>query len=132
MNYLLDTHTFLWAAFDPSHLSRSANLAITDYENTIAVSVVSFWEISLKFALGKLELKGVSPDDLPDTASRMGFDLLELHAEDAASFHALPRGNHKDPFDRMLVYQAIRQHKTLISSDADLTQYIPNGLKVLW
>ncbi len=132
MNFLLDTHTFIWSAFDPTQLSRSAFQAISDSDNNIAVSVVSFWEISLKFALGKLELKGVAPDDLPDTASRMGFDLLNLHAEDAASFHELPRGTHKDPFDRMLVYQAIRQHKTLISADSNLAHYKLNGLKLLW
>jgi len=132
MNCLLDTHTFLWAAFEPKRLSRTAHQAIVDPQNDVSVSVVSFWEISLKFALGKLELKGVSPDELPDTASRMGFDLLELHAEDAASFHRLPRGNHKDPFDRMLAYQAIRRHQTLVSTDPDLAQYVPNGLNLLW
>jgi len=132
MNCLLDTHAFLWAAFEPKRLSRTAHQAVTDPDNSIMVSVVSFWEISLKFALGKIDFKGVSPDDLPDTALRMGFNLLELHAEDAASFHGLPRGSHKDPFDRMLVYQAIRQHKTLVSADPDLAQYRPNGLKLLW
>jgi len=132
MNCLLDTHVFLWAAFEPKRLSRSAAQAITDSDNAIFVSVVSFWEISLKFSLGKIEFKGVSPDELPDTALRMGFNLLELQAEDAASFHGLPRGAHKDPFDRMLAYQAIRQHKTLVSADSELRCYIPNGLKVLW
>jgi len=132
MNCLLDTHVFLWAAFEPKRLSRSAHQAITDSDNTIFVSGVSFWEISLKFSLGKIEFKGVSPDELPDTALRMGLNILELHAEDAASFHSLPRGEHKDPFDRMLAYQAIRQHKTLVSADSELACYIPNGLKLLW
>lgn len=132
MNCLLDTHTFLWAAFEPGRLSQKARESMEDTDNTVFVSVVSFWEVSLKFALGKIELKGVSPDDLPETAARMGFDVLDLAAEDAASFHLIPRGKHKDPFDRMLVHQAIRRQKTLVTADPDLSQYQPLGLKLLW
>jgi PIN domain nuclease of toxin-antitoxin system len=127
MNYLLDTHTFLWAAFSPRKLSRRAREAIVDPDNEILVSVVTFWEISLKFGLGKIELEGIAPEDLPDVARRMGCEVLEL-----ASFHKLPRAGHKDPFDRMLVYQAIRRHKRLISRDAALAVYAPQGLELLW
>lgn len=132
MNYLLDTHAFLWAAFAPKKLSRAVHAALVDPGNTIFVSSVTFWEIALKFALGKIELKGVSPEDLPDTAQSMGFDLVPLEAEEAAAFHRLPRQAHKDPFDRMLVYQAIRRHNILISSDPDLAQYAPQGLRLFW
>ena len=89
-------------------------------------------EISLKFGLGKIELEGTAPEDLPDVARRMGCDVLALDAEDAASFHKLPRTAHRDPFDRMLVYQAIRRHKRLISHDAALGIYAPQGLELLW
>ena len=132
MNYLLDTHAFLWAAFSPRKLSRRAREAIVDPDNEILVSVVTFWEISLKFGLGKIELEGIAPEDLPDVARRMGCEVLDLDAEDAASFHKLPRAGHKDPFARMLVYQAIRRHKRLISRDAALAVYAPQGLELLW
>jgi PIN domain nuclease of toxin-antitoxin system len=132
MNCLLDTHAFLWAAFIPRKLSVRAHKALIDPENEVFVSVVSFWEISLKFSLGKIEMAGVAPEDLPDVARRMGCELLELDSEDAASFHKLSRAAHKDPFDRMLVYQAIRRHKRLISCDAALAVYAPQGLELLW
>ena len=132
MNCLLDTHAFLWAAFAPRKLSRKAREAILDPENEMFVSVVSFWEISLKYAMGKIELSGVAPEDLPDAARRMGIEVLGLDSEDAASFHKLPRAAHKDPFDRMLVYQAIRSHKRLISCDAALAVYAPQGLELFW
>ena len=66
MNCLLDTHTFLWAAMDPEKLSRRARVTILDAANDIHVSVVTFWEVSLKFALGKIALQGTTPEDLPD------------------------------------------------------------------
>ena len=103
MNGLLDTHTFLWAAMRPEQLSRHARVAILDAANDIYVSVVTCWEVSLTFALGKIELQGTTPDELPDTALQMEFTLLALAPQDAATFHQLPRFQHKDPFDRMPV-----------------------------
>ena len=132
MNCLLDTHTFLWAAMNPAKLSRHARATILDAANDIRVSVVTFWEVSLKFALGKIELQGTTPEELPDAAVQMGFTLLTLAPQDAATFYQLPRFQHKDPFDRMLVWQSICQHLTLLSKDSDLRQYQPHGLHVLW
>ena len=132
MNCLLDTHTFLWAAMYPEKLSHRARATILDAANDIHVSVVTFWEVSLKFALGKIELQGTTPEELPDAAVQMGFTLLTLAPQDAATFDQLPRFQHKDPFDRMLVWQSICQNLTLLSKDSDLRQYQPHGLHVLW
>lgn len=132
MNYLLDTHSFLWSAFSSGKLSRKARAAIVDPENDVFVSAVSFWEISLKYALGKIELKGVTPAELPEVADRMGYGMLPMYSNEAASFHRLPLAGHKDPFDRMLVWQAINQHKTLISKDMGISEYMQCGLNVLW
>ena len=132
MNCLLDTHTFLWAAMDPEKLSHCVRAIILDAANDIQVSVVTFWEVSLKFALGKIALQGTTPQALPDVAIQMGFTLLALAPQDAATFHQLPRFQHKDPFDRLLVWQSICQHLTLLSKDPDLRQYQPHGLHVLW
>ena len=132
MNCLLDTHTFLWAAMRPEQLSHHARVTILDTANDIHVSVVTFWEVSLKFALGKIELQGTTPEELPDAAIQMGFTLLTLAPQDAATFYQLPRFQHKDPFDRLLVWQCICQNLTLLSKDPDLRQYQPHGLRVLW
>lgn len=132
MNCLLDTHTFLWAAMSPERLSRHARATIRDATNDIHVSAVTFWEVSLKSALGKIALQGTTPEELPDAARHMGFTLLPLAPQDAGTFHQLPRGQHRDPFDRMLVWQSICQHLTLLSKDPDLRQYQSHGLRVLW
>ena len=68
MKVLLDTHSFLWSAFSPEKLSQKARDAIERGENDVFVSVITFWEISLKFALGKINLSGITPEQLPDTA----------------------------------------------------------------
>ena len=132
MNVLLDTHSFLWSAFEPGRLSPTARKTITDPENAVYVSAISFWEISLKMALGKLMLDKITPEQLPDTAAQMGHELLPLAPDEAASFHRLPCRGHKDPFDRMLVWQAIRRQMTLISADSALADYTAEGLRLLW
>lgn len=88
MSHLLDTHAFLWAAFAPAQLSRRALAVIEDRQNLIVVSVVTFWEIALKHALGKLELEGVAPDDLPEVATRMDLGIQALAADPVPPVHA--------------------------------------------
>lgn len=130
--YVLDTHALIWAAISPNRLSSKARRLISDPSNAVAVSAISFWEISLKHALGKLALTGCTPEDLPPAAQQMGFDLLPLDAETSASFHRLPRLGHKDPFDRMLIWQCIRQDAVLVSKDSALKEYASLGLKSVW
>ena len=132
MIYLLDTHTFLWAAIQPAHLSAKAGAIISDRSQEVQVSVVSFWEIAIKHALGKLELHGVQPEQMPEVAEDLGLTICALEAADAASSHLLFKTAHKDPFDRMLVWQCIRQRMTLLSADHDLKQYETSGLRLLW
>ena len=95
MRLLLDTHTFLWSLFDDKKLADTVHTLIADRENEICVSVIKFWEISLKYALGKLELKGVLPDELPEYAQQTGFEILPLAVEDVATFYKLPTTKHK-------------------------------------
>lgn len=132
MTYLLDTHCFLWSAFSPRKLTKTALDAMTDVKSDVAVSAVTFWEISLKYALGKIELANVLPEELPDAARQMGYNLLPLGAGEASSYHQLPRGEHRDPFDRMLAWQAINRHMVFISRDPAFREYQAHGLKVLW
>jgi len=132
MNFLLDTHSFLWTLFFPEKLSRSAAQKILSSDNDVAVSVVAFWEISLKYVLGKLELSGVQPDELPGFAEQMGLSILPISPSEAASFHKLPRLLHRDPFDRFIIWQAIQRKMTLISKDREFKEYQKLGLKTHW
>ena len=132
MIYLLDTHTFLWAAFSPENLSPAASKEIRLAENQIYLSTISLWEISLKYALGKMTLENCKPDDMPDIALQMHIQLIQPTDKETASFYRLPRTAHKDPFDRMIIWQAIQQQIALISKDTHFADYEKFGLSVLW
>jgi PIN domain nuclease of toxin-antitoxin system len=132
MNLLLDTHVFLWLLFTPDKLSEAVISEIKSPNNDVAVSVVTFWEISLKYALGKLELTGVMPEELPDFAVQMSLEILPITAAEASSFHKLPKLTHKDPFDRIIIWQAIQRKMTLVSKDRDFKTYHKFGLRTFW
>jgi PIN domain nuclease of toxin-antitoxin system len=131
MKYLIDTHIFLWSLFSPEKISVHVAQIIKECGNRIFVSTITFGEIALKFSLNKLELEGITPDALPEIANKMSFEILNLSAEDAASFYRLPRITHRDPFDRMLIWQAIREKLVLISKDSKNTAYEDYGLRIL-
>jgi PIN domain nuclease of toxin-antitoxin system len=132
MKLLLDTHAFLWAVMAPEKLGRKARTAMESPGNEIFVSAITFWELSLKYSLGKLQLEGIAPDELPSAAEDAGFSLCTIEPQIAASFHQIPRIGHKDPFDRMLIWQAIQSDFTLLSKDSAMKHYTELGLKVLW
>jgi len=132
MNYILDTHTFLWSLFNPDKLSKSSKQTIISQENNIAVSVITLWEISLKYSIGKLDLSGVTPDELPHFAYETGFEITQINPDEVATFYKLPRLGHKDPFDRLLIWQAIQQKRVLISKDNSFDEYKEYGLQMHW
>ena len=132
MNYLIDTHTLIWAITDTSKLSKKAKEILESEENLIYVSSVCFREISLKFSIGKLELDGIVPSDFPALAENLGFDFLTLSPAEASSYHKLTSAHHKDPFDRMLIWQAIKQNLTIVTKDSKFENYRDQGLKVAW
>ena len=131
MTYLLDTHYLLWSIADSKKISLKIKALIADRSNKIMVSVISFWEISLKSSIRKLQITGFTPEELPEICSRIGFDILELSADDSCSYHRLAALHHKDPFDRMLIWQAIKNDFILLSSDNDIKKYKNSGLKLL-
>ena len=132
MNYLLDTHTFLWAIFASQKLSEEAKEIILNPGNSIYVSLITFWEISLKYSLGKLELENISPEELPAVSRQAGFEILPLSEKEVSSFHRLPRSSHKDPFDRLIIWQAIHNDFTLITKDRRISPYLESGLRLTW
>ena len=132
MSYLLDTHTFIWAITEPQKLSSIAKKVLTNTDNEVLVSAVSFWEISLKYSIGKLMLEGYGPEDFPQAALATGFKIIPLMAETTSSYHQLKAAYHRDPFDKMLIWQAIQLNLTLISCDENVHKYESEGLKVIW
>lgn len=133
MAWILDTHTLLWALFEPSKLGRKTRSILMAPENEVLVSPVSYWEISLKFGLGKLLLPNVDPSEIPDAAHQLGLTEVALDFEVFSTFHRLPYApNHRDPFDRLLVWQAISGKHTLLSKDRALPFFKDYGLKSDW
>ena len=132
MNFLIDTHTFLWYLMKPENLSASARKLISDSTNEIHISYVSFWELSLKYSLGKLELYDIKPEDFPKLSVRFDLKRIAISENDVTTFHQLLPALHKDPFDRMIAWQAITRNLTLLSKDHRLKVYEAVGLRIAW
>ena len=106
---------------------------IADEENEIFVSPISFWEIAIKNQTKKLNLEGINVLHLPHIADEYNFSILNTEPYDYISIGQIPqKENHHDPFDRMLIQQAIRNDLVLISKDEKFPQYEENGLQLLW
>ena len=132
MKYLLDTHTLLWVLFDDEKLSEKAKHAIRNSENVIYVSLITYWEIAIKYGIGKLELENITPEEIPHKAKEISIDTLEISESDVSTYFKLPKIKHKDPFDRLIIWQAINKNITLITKDIKIKEYKTFGLNVLW
>ena len=125
---LLDTHAMLWFLWDDSRLSRPAKALIEDANNRKLVSIASCWEIAIKVGLGKLDLGEPSRSFLPREIARNNFELLPINLDHATMVEGLV-AHHRDPFDRLLIAQAMVEGLSLVSADAILDQY---GVSRLW
>lgn len=112
MNYLLDTHVLIWFITDSEELPTNLKSEISNSSNNCFVSLASHWEMSIKHSLGRLEL-GTSIDRIFEIIDESG--KLEFH--------------HRDPFDRLLVGQAINENFTLISKDPEMKEY---PVSIIW
>ena len=128
MRLLLDTHTFLWWMDDNASLSTTARRVIADEANDIVVSAASAWEIATKFRLGKLPEAEAVASDVAGCIADEGFEGLAISVADAERAGRLP-GIHRDPFDRMLIAQALRHDLEIVSVDAEFDRY---GVNRLW
>ena len=122
MNLLLDTHALLWFLAGDPRLSTTARAAIEDLGNTRWFSVASAWEIAIKASLGKLTLTGPFHELIPVQLRSNSIQLLPIAPEHLNGLLTLPF-HHRDPFDRMLVSQAVVENATLVSADATLDRY---------
>lgn len=131
MKCLLDSHTFLWFSDDAPELSAHAKSLILDASVSVAVSMASFWEISIKNSLGKLRLD-VGFEALLDVVQKNGFDILHVNFDHAAFVNKLPF-HHRDPFDRMIIAQALAENMDIIDVDKDFDNYlIGKPIKRIW
>lgn len=130
MNLLLDTHTFVWWRDSPEKLSKSAFDAISDLENEVYFSTVSAWEIQIKLALKKIELKWTLEKSIDVEQAANGFQILLPSLRHVYNIENLPSfTDHKDPFDRMLISQAMVEDMTIVTADNRFSDY---DVKVLW
>lgn len=121
--YLLDTAPFLWMLFDePEHIPPTAIQLLTNPTNTLMLSAASTWEIAIKYSLGKLKLKKPPERWLIDLLPKMQVTPLPIHPRHTLGVAKLP-WHHRDPFDRLLVAQALQDRLSIISPDTLLDRY---------
>ncbi len=122
MRLLLDTCTFLWIVAGSPELSRRARQLFTEPANDIFLSVVSSWEISVKYALGNLRLPAPPMEFISNAREAHGIAAFPLTEEEVLYLPKIPK-LHRDPFDRMLVCQAVINGMALLTPDAAISQY---------
>ena len=122
MRILLDTCTFLWVITDAPDLSNRAGEHFSDPGNEVFLSAVSTWEIAVKYALGRLPLPRSPERYIPEQREKHRIHSLPLEEEAALYVNRLPE-HHRDPFDRMLVCQAIVHGMAILTPDQGITQY---------
>ena len=128
MRLLLDTHTLLWWLSENSSLPASARRLIANKNNDVLVSAASAWEIATKVRLGKLPIAVDLAHDFTAYLERDRFETLAVSAEHGIRAGLLP-GPHKDPFDRMLIAQALADNLAIVSNDVVFDGY---GVKRVW
>jgi len=124
MRLLLDTHVLLWWMDDSADLQPKARNAIADSENLVYLSAVTVWEIVVKRALGKLDI----PDNWKDILDNESFRRLPVTCEHALGLEKLP-DLHRDPFDRLLLAQAITDDLVLVTHDETMLRYTVRTLR---
>jgi PIN domain nuclease of toxin-antitoxin system len=122
MRYLLDTHTLLWCFNDSRSLSPRARKLIEDGSNELLVSAACGWEIATKVRLGKLPTGEDLVSELDRYLAQLGCDTLPISLDHAIRAGQLP-GEHRDPFDRMLIAQAQMENLKIISNDRIFDTY---------
>ena len=127
MKLLLDTHIFLWWDSEPTKLSNNVLTALTDPRNSLFLSVVSVWEMQIKKDIGKLSIRIALADMLIEQETKNQIKVLPIEAKHIFGLETMPQ-HHKDPFDRLIIAQAIVEDLTMISNDGIFSSY---GIKLL-
>lgn len=122
MKLLLDTQCWLWWFTEPERLNEDIVTQIADEANELWFSVASIWEIGIKASIGKLPLPEPLDSYISSRMAELGVQLLDIKANHAVKVSSLPL-HHRDPFDRMLIAQAIIENMTLVTADSMFKQY---------
>ena len=122
MTLLLDTHTLLWFVEHAPQLSHRAKAAIEDSDNTVVYSIASVWEMAIKLGLGKLAMSRPLYPGFADLLKAHGIQELGIAYRHASEVSALP-SHHRDPFDRLLVAQAMVENLPIVSADRAFDPY---------
>jgi PIN domain nuclease of toxin-antitoxin system len=122
MSYLLDTSTFLWWIDEYGRLPSNVLNTLVDPENRLYLSIASVWEMQIKSQIGKLKLPGTLPDIIERQINENNLLMLRIELAHVFALARLPDA-HKDPFDRIIIAQAIIEDLTLISSDSRFASY---------
>jgi PIN domain nuclease of toxin-antitoxin system len=128
MKVLLDTQAFIWWDVEPARLGPQATAVCFDPSNQIVVSVATVWEMQIKVMLGKLTLRKPLRHLFTDQAQQNGMEVLQVNLEHVLRLDSVPP-IHKDPFDRLLVAQALVEGWALVTNDSAIVQY---SLPVIW
>lgn len=129
MTYLLDTSVFLWMALDEtSRFSKKVLKILSDEKNGLYLSLVSAWEIAIKYSLHKLDIQDDPSTWIPDSLPKMGLLPLEIKMDHVLKVSTLEYF-HRDPFDRLLISQSLIENLPFISPDSKLKEY---GIKIIW
>ncbi len=131
MQFLIDTHVFLWFVSNAKNLSQTARTLIENGQNEIFISIASLWEISIKTALGKLSING-KYETVIDDVNDNSIQILPINFAHTVEQNRLPF-HHRDPFDRIIVSQAIVENMNFISADAIFDDYLKGkSIKRIW
>ncbi|MBC5799427.1 MAG: type II toxin-antitoxin system VapC family toxin [Candidatus Eremiobacteraeota bacterium] len=122
MRLLLDTHAWLWSVAPSDRLSGEARSAIENPLNEVIFSTASAWEISIKYGVGRLHLPAAPDSYIPSRISMLRMTTLRVELAHACAVHSLPL-HHRDPFDRLLIAQAIVEGLTIVTADAHFSRY---------
>lgn len=128
MRLLLDTNSFLWFIGGSDKLSIIAQRLIADLNNQLVLSSASLWEIAIKVSLGKLELLLPYNKLIPEQLEENDISILPIELSHLNKVINLPF-HHRDPFDRLIIAQALSEDISVVSSDTAFTQY---GIKLIW
>lgn len=118
MIVFVDAHALLWWASDDRKLADPARRTIADPANTVLISAATIWEIEVKRAAGRLEV----PQPILEAVDANGFEVIPISGQDAVAAAALP-AHHRDPFDRVLIAQALRLDAVVVSRDREFAAY---------
>lgn len=129
MRYVLDTHTFLWMDDQFDRLSERVSALVQDRSNELFLSYASIWEIQIKLGIGKLRFSVPLEQKIKEQRAKNGLQLLRINLTHLYQLGKLPASDHRDPFDRLLIAQAIHEGLPILSADPQFRKY---PVRVVW